>query len=79
MTISDPLAAHHAERHLGEILRDAATDRCSADDAARAYIGQHDARFERENGLRRVVLVGAWEVDPAAVARAGRPVVGVSA
>lgn len=72
---TDPSAAHHAERAIFDVLD--RTEQFNAEDdewqlptdlAAREVVGQFTAHFEHRDGLRRVVLTGEWEVDPAAVA-----------
>lgn len=65
---TDPMAATVAENAIYETLLRGVEDRRSRDprDEAVAIVAGLSATFERANGLRRVVLVSAWEVDPAA-------------
>lgn len=71
---TDPQAAHHAEHLIRDVLDRAEVVDSETDDAtlpldyaAEQVTGAFAARFECRDGLRRVVLTGQWEVDPAAV------------
>lgn len=61
---TDVAAVHHAERIIRDQL-DRPGSLCP-DDAAEMTVAGFTASFERRGGLRRVVLAGGWEVDPAA-------------
>lgn len=71
---TDPGAGHRAEAAVFDVLD--RTEQFNAEDdewqlptdlAAREVVSQFTAHFEHRDGLRRVVLTGEWEVDPAAV------------
>ena len=71
---TDPQAAHHTEHLIRDVLDraevvDPDTDEATLplDYAAERVTGTFAARFEHRDGMRRVVLTGQWEVDPAAV------------
>jgi hypothetical protein len=56
---NDMLAVTHAVSRLRDLV---------GHQEAEAIVGEHTVNFERMGGLRRLVLVGEWEVDPSAVA-----------
>lgn len=60
---TDHLAAIHA---VG-ILRDLPH---VGQRAAETIVDHHSVSFEHKDGLRRIVLTGGWEVDPATAVRA---------
>lgn len=77
---TDPAAAHRAEQHIQDLMEDAiqrgtAGPELHVEGAAVKVVDSFTAHFEHRDGLRRVVLTGEWEVDPAAVtARQATPV-----
>jgi hypothetical protein len=75
--ISDSMAELAAVAAMRDLLADERVESrgysvdLSSGDAeviAQVALSNHTANFERRDGLRRVVLAGEWEVDPAAVA-----------
>lgn len=67
MPSTDPMAATVAENAIYDTLQRRAEDREGQDprSTARAVVDGFYAAFEHEDGKRRVVLTGPWEVDPA--------------
>jgi hypothetical protein len=69
---TDPAAAHRAEHHVQDLMEDAISrgvdgPSLHVEQAAVKVVDSFTAHFERRDGLRRVVLTGEWEVDPAVV------------
>jgi len=69
MTHTDQLANNAAGHAITDIL-DRAGDGIDLDSdvVGRLVADAHEVTWEQRDGLRRLVLRGTWEIDPAAIA-----------